>query len=494
MGNCRAYDVRRHEGFRAIRLKIQRKSIRSPERFGSCVLRSLEVPAALFYGRQQSNNFWSHHADFVDRGHAHIFQEDLRIPPVKIFDKGKLCEDILELILLNCQVPHERCGDLRAQFAANRLGVRRLQSLCAKYGVETVAAAGDALLNYAERQTRAGIREVPIGMYTFEARFDSEELRNTELLMHVIVSVTDDEILLDFTDNPPQVRAGLNMVWTALLATVYYAVKTVVDPSILPNAGMYRAITVKAMPGSIVNCLPPSAKNWRTQICQRVVDLVSGALSQAVPERVIAACTGSNASITFSGVDPRNGIYYSYLETIGGGFGARSSNDGLDGVQTHVTNTSNLPVESLEVEYPLRVERYELVPDSGGSGKWRGGMAIRRDVCVLDHVAAFRGNTSRRLSAPWGLFGGLSGAKSTISIDGQPMEDETLGQVLLQPGQVVSTVTAGSGGYGDPRERDRTQIVRDMEDGIISEGQARQEHGFESEILTRDMNSESTAT
>ena len=420
----------------------------------------------------------SHHADFVDRGHAHIFQEGLRIPPVKIFDKGKLCDDILELILLNCQVPHERRGDLRAQFAANRLGVRRVQALCTKYGVETVSAAGEALLDYAERQTRAGIRQIPDGTYAFEDRFDSEELGVDELRLHVVVTVEGDEISLDFTGNPPQVRAGLNMVWTALLATVYYAVKIVVDPSILPNAGMYRAIKIDATPGTIVNCLAPSAINGRTQTCQRVVDLVLGALAQAVPERVIAACTGSNAGITFSGVDPRTGVYYSYLETIGGGFGARATKDGLDGVQTHVTNTSNLPVESLEVEYPLRVERYELVPDSGGPGRWRGGMAIRRDLRVLDHVAAFRGNTSRRLSSPWGLFGGHSGARSTISIDGEPMEDASRGQLLLQPGRVVSMVTAGSGGYGDPRERDPALVKRDVEDGFVSEDRAQESYGF----------------
>ncbi len=421
----------------------------------------------------------SHHADFVDRGHAHIFQEGLRIPPVKIFDRGELCEDILEVILLNCQVPHERRGDLRAQFAANRLGVRRVQSLCEKYGLETVTAAGDALLDYAERQTRAGIRHIPNGTYSFEDRFDSEELGTNELLLRVSITVTDDEISLDFTDNPPQVRAGLNMVRTALLATVYYAVKTVVDPTILPNAGMYRAIKVDATPGTIVDCLPPSAINGRTQTCQRVVDLVLGALAQAVPERVIAACTGSNAGMTFSGVDPRSGRYYSYLETIGGGFGARATKDGLDGVQTHVTNTSNLPVESLEVEYPLRVERYELVQDSGGPGKWRGGMAIRRDVRVLDHVAAFRGNTSRRFSEPWGLFGGMNGARSTITIDGKPMDDSSNGQLLLQPGQVASMVTAGSGGYGDPEERAPSLVVRDLEDGVISREQAREAYGYD---------------
>lgn len=414
----------------------------------------------------------SHHADFVDRGHDHIFQEGLRIPPVKIFDRGELREDILELILLNCQVPHERRGDLRAQFAANRLGVRRFQALCTKYGVETAVAAGDALLDYAERQTRNALRRIPDGRYVFEDRFDSEEIGDQELTLRVAVEVHEDEITLDFGGNPPQVRAGLNMVWTALLATAYYAVKIVADPTILPNAGMYRPIHVKADAGTILNCEPPAAINSRTQTAQRVVDLVLGALAQAVPDRVIAACTGSNTGITFSGVDPRTGRYYSYLETIGGGFGARATKDGLDGVQTHVTNTSNLPVESLEVEYPLLVERYELVPDSGGPGRWRGGMAIRRDVRVLDHVAAFGGTTSRRLSPPWGLCGGHPGGYARITIDGAPGNSVTGGRGLLQPGQIVSVVTAGSGGYGEPATRDRALVQRDIEDGKVSSEQA----------------------
>ena len=417
----------------------------------------------------------SHHADFVDRGHAHIYQEGLRIPPVKIFDRGELREDILEFILLNCQVPRERLGDLRAQFAANRLGVRRMQRLCERYGEKTVQQTGDALLDYAERQTRAGIAGIPDGTYRFTDYFDSEPLGTQELEFQVAITVAGDEIHLDFSGNPPQVRAGLNMVWTALLATCYYAVKIVVDPTILPNAGMYRPIHVTAEPDSILNCSEPAAINARTQTCQRVVDLILGALAQAVPERVIAACTGSNSSITFSGVDPRTGVYYSYLETIGGGFGARATLDGLDGVQTHVTNTSNLPVESLEQEYPILVERYELASGSGGAGRQRGGMAIRRAVRVLNHQAAFGGSTSRRLSSPWGLAGGLPGARARIVLDrpdGAHLEDTAI-PTLLEHGDVITIQTAGSGGYGPPSERPSEQVRRDVEDEVFSAEQAR---------------------
>jgi N-methylhydantoinase B len=297
----------------------------------------------------------------------------------------------------------------------------------------------------------------------------------------VAVTVQGDEIELDFRGNPPQVRADLNMVWTALLATSYYAVKAVADPSILPNAGMYRPITVVADAGTILNCSLPAAVNWRTQTCQRVVDLILGALAQAVPERVIAACTGANTSITFSGTDPGSGRYYSYLETIGGGFGARATRDGLDGVQTHVTNTSNLPVESLEQEYPLLIERYELVRDSGGPGRYRGGMAIRRDIRVLGHAPVFRGSTSRRLSAPWGLCGGMPGGLAAIEVTGETSEALDAGSWMLGPGSVVSVTTAGSGGYGDPAERDRGQVAADLLDDRISPEQAREAYGCSSD-------------
>ena len=413
----------------------------------------------------------AHHADFVDRGHAHIFQEGLRIPPVRLYRRGVLQDDILELILLNCQVPHERRADLRAQMAANRLGTRRMLALCDRYGRDLVLAAGDALLDYAERKTRAGIAAIPDGAYHFTDRFDCEEFAE-ELTLRVAVEVRGDELWLDFAGNPPQVRAGLNMVWTALLATVYYAVKTVVDPTILPNAGLYRPIHVSAPPGTILNCVAPAAVNSRTSTCQRVVDLIHGALAPAIPARIIAACNGANVASYFSGIDPRTGRYYVYLETIGGGFGARATKDGLDGVQVHITNTSNLPVECLEPEHPLLVERYELVDDSGGPGTWRGGMGIHRRVRVVGHEARVGVNSTRRLSAPWGLFGGGEGGKSSIAVsDGAAPLVRSGG--VLQPGEAISIVTPGAGGYGDPRQRDHALVERDLREGTISAAVAR---------------------
>ena len=195
----------------------------------------------------------AHHADFADRGHAHIYQEGLRIPPVRLYRAGELQRDVLELILLNCQVPRERLSDLRAQMAANRLGVQRMQALCAKYGRDTVLAAGDALQDYAERKMRAGIAAIPDGTYGFADRYDCPEVEG-ELDLTCEIKVDGDEMRLHF-DCAAQVRGGMNMTYTALLSTVYYAVKTLVDPTILPNAGLARPLHVTAPEGTVVNCV-----------------------------------------------------------------------------------------------------------------------------------------------------------------------------------------------------------------------------------------------
>jgi len=209
----------------------------------------------------------AHHADFADRGHAHIYQEGLRIPPIRLYRAGELIKDVEELILLNCQVPRERLSDLRAQMAANRLGVQRMTALCAKYGRDTVLAAGVALQDYAERKMRAGIAAIPDGTYRFTDRYDCPEI-DGELEMSCEITVAGDEMRLHF-EAPAQLRAGLNMTYTALLSTVYYAVKTVVDPTILPNAGLARPLSVTAPEGSVVNCVHPAAVNGRLGPCQR---------------------------------------------------------------------------------------------------------------------------------------------------------------------------------------------------------------------------------
>ncbi|MBM3478254.1 MAG: hydantoinase B/oxoprolinase family protein [Alphaproteobacteria bacterium] len=418
----------------------------------------------------------AHHADFVDRGHDHIFQEGLRIPPVRLYRGGRLQQDVMDLILLNMQVPRERLNDFRAQMAANRQGIQRFQSLCRRYGKELLLSACDALLDYAERLTRAGIATIPSGTYSFEDTFDGDEIEGS-LTFRCRVEVRGDEMHLDF-DAPPQVRAGINLVWTGLLATVYYAVKTLIGADVPPNEGMFRPIHVTATKGSILNCVEPAAVNARLDACQRVVDLIHGALAPAIPDRITAAHNGACISSTFSGVNPRTGEYYVYLETIGGGFGARATKDGLDGVHAHLTNTSNLPVEALEGEYPLVVERYELVDDSGGAGRHRGGTGLRRQIRAEGHTCRTFIHGSRRLSSPWGLFGGGAGGRCRFAYS-QDADPPQKGYTFLRHGQSVTIVTPGAGGYGDPRERDRALLARDIADGKVSEAEARRLYGHE---------------
>jgi len=408
----------------------------------------------------------AHHADFVDRAHAHIFQEGLRIPPIRLYRNFKLQEDVMSLILLNCQVPHERGNDFRAQMAGNRVGIERFKDLCAKYGKQLVKNAMNELLDYAERRMRAGIANIPDGIYEFEDKFDCSEI-DGELIFKIKTKVKGEEIFLDFSDNPKQVRAGVNMVRTALLATVYYAVKTVVDPDVLPNAGLYRPIHVISEPGSILCAKEPAAVDNRMQSSARVVDLIHGALAKAVPERVIAACNGACVGATYCGINPKTDKFYVYVETIGGGFGARATKDGLDGVHVHTTNTSNLPVEALEPEYPLQVERYELVKDSGGIGRWRGGMGMRRTIKIEHENCHVSVQGSRSLSSPWGLLGGGEGGRFFVNHEGSggPLVN---GQGIFGTGDRVEVVTPGAGGYGPSSERDLESIKNDLSDGKIS--------------------------
>jgi N-methylhydantoinase B len=411
----------------------------------------------------------AHHADFVDRGHAHIFQEGVRIPPVRLYRSGELQKDVLDLILLNMQVPKERLSDLRAQMAANRVGVQRFVALCEKYGTETVLSSGSALMDYAERKMRNAIAAMPDGTWRFEDVFDNEEVSGL-LKLAVELTVKGDSMSLKF-DAPEQMRAGINMTMTALLATVYYVVKSVLDPSILPNAGLARPLKVDAPLGSILNCVAPAAVNGRLQTCQRIADMVLGAMAQAVPERVMA-CSNSACTVAyFIGKKPKDGSTWVYLETIGGGSGARALKDGLDGVHVHTTNTSNLPVEALEIEYPLTLMRYELVEDSGGVGQYRGGMGLRR-VYQATHDCRVRVDITRQRSQSWGLFGGGPGGNGKVEAGpGVVFEGD---QAVLKAGQWFAVITPGAGGFGPPDKRAPDAVARDVAEGAISAETAKQ--------------------
>lgn len=419
----------------------------------------------------------AHHSDYAERGHAHIFQEGLRIPPVKFMRDWEYIPEVMDMILVNMQVPDERVADFNAQVAANRLGVTRYRELSERYGSDTLRHAGRELMDYTERKVRAGIRTIPNGRYTFTDVFDQVQLA-ASFDVSLVMTVEDEHIICEF-DGPPQVAASINMVYTALLSTVLYSVKTVIGPDIPSNAGLARAVTATAPRGSVLNCIAPAAVNGRIDLCQRVVDLVHGAFAQAVPERVTAASNGAVTGTQYSGIDPRNGKYYVYLETIGGGNGAGECMDGLDGVHAHMTNTSNLPIESLEAEYPLTVLRYELIDGSAGDGQFRGGMGIHRELRVNHDGCVCEVGTSRLTSRPWGLLGGGAGAPSNY------LKNESIhpssDTVPLQDGDTLSIFTAGGGGYGNPTQRPHLQVLRDVQEDRISFQHAQKTYGLDAD-------------
>jgi len=360
--------------------------------------------------------------------------------------------------------------------AANRLGVQRYQALCTRYGVGVLHQAQSMLLDYSERKARAGIAAIPDGCYAFQYDFDTS-LWPDLLPLAVTIDIKGEEAHFDFEGCPPQTRSGLNMVFTMLQASVYYVIKTLIDADTPANAGFHRPITITAPLGSVVNAVAPAAVYSRHDVAQRLIDMMFGALAQAVPDRVPAGSTGVTV-MTMSGMHPRTGRFNVYNESMGGGMGARQTLDGVDGVHVNGTNSANIPVEALETEHPLRVEAYELITDSGGAGKFRGGMAIRRRMSPVAHEATVNlGGPLNRVPA-WGLDGGDPGGLARIEL-GEGVKPLSSRNGILQDGQTAAAVTSGGGGYGDPRARDRDLVRRDLREGRISEKAAREVYGLE---------------
>jgi N-methylhydantoinase B len=426
----------------------------------------------------------AHHSDIGgSKGQpADIYGEGLRIPPIKLVSEGVMREDVMEFILANWRLEEERHGDIRAQLAALRVAGERLEGLCSRYSGAAVIEASRRQTDQAERQARAAISQLPGGTFEFTDYLDDDGMTDDELPIHVAVTVEDGVLTCDFTGTSGQVRGNVNCVWSALAATVYYAVKAVIDPSLPANGGYYRAVRIVAPTGTLVNCVPPAAVGFRTDTCQRVVDVLFGALAKAVPDRVVAACHSTVTTMTFFGNDSQTRRFFVYPEVIGGGFGGRPGSDGPDAVQVHITNTSNLPVESLEAEYPLLVERYELVPDSGGPGRYRGGLGILRQYRVLTDDAYFGSKGDRRKRSPWGLAGGLNGAPSVLRLNPDRPDERVLPtknfSVPLKRGDVIRICTPGGGGYGPPSARERAAVERDLVQGKISRDAAVRSYGW----------------
>lgn len=382
-----------------------------------------------------------------------IYGEGLRIPPVRLWRRGTLEGDLLRLILRNVRTPDERWGDLRAQHAACQTGIARVRDLVARYGADLLGAGMAAVLAYSERRMRDAIARLPQGEAAFADALDDDGAGSGPLPIRARVEVRGERVRVDFAGSAPQARGPVNAVFAVTASAVYFSLRAVTDPTIPPNAGCYRPVEIVAPEGSIVNARPPApVVGGNLETSQRIVDVVLGALSRLVPDRVPAASQGTMNNVAIGGTDPRTGRLYAFYETIAGGAGARPTGDGVSGVHTGMTNTLNTPVEALELAYPLRVERYELRSGTGGRGRFRGGDGIRRDLTPVGHTAHVSLLTDRRVGRPYGLWGGEPGAggENILLRDGEEIPLPGKAELDLHPGETLSIRTPGGGGYGTP--------------------------------------------
>jgi N-methylhydantoinase B len=409
-----------------------------------------------------------------------IYGEGLRLPPVRLYKGGRPDPDIERIIFANVRAPAERQGDLRAQVAANRRGALRLQALAQKYGADELLRVMDEVLDYSETMMRAALRLLPDGEASFADVFDGDGViapgaeSDEPFTVRLRIRKRGDTITADFTGSDGQVPGPMNAPLTVTASGVYCALKMIADPQSLipPNSGCWQPVTVTAPPGSVVNAQPPAPVVYANhEISHRVADMVMAAMFAISPSNVMAASQGTSAVATFGGVDPRTGERYVSYESLKGGFGARPVKDGINAVASTVSNMMNTPIEILEMSFPLRVEEYSLIPDSGGAGTWRGGLGARRVWHVLGHQAHAAVCCERSITPPFGLAGGLPGAPMRLWLelpDGGKRPLNSKGAFLVPAGGKVVMEAPGSGGYGAPSARDTALVRGDLADGYIT--------------------------
>jgi N-methylhydantoinase B len=383
-----------------------------------------------------------------------IFQEGIRIPPVRIVRGGKLDREILDLILMNVRTPTEREGDLQSQIGACRVGERRILEVVAKFGEQRLHALVEELLDYSERLVRTQLRSMPAGEFSAEDWMDDDGV--TDVPRRIAVRLRLDpvagDIQVDFAGSSGQVAGSVNAVRAITLSACFYVLRCLLAEDAPATAGILRPLTLDTSPGSIVDALPPAAvAGGNVETSQRIVDVLLRALAQAIPDRIPAASAGTMSNLTIGGVDPRSGDPFTYYETAAGGMGARPGIDGISGVQTHMTNSLNTPIEALEYAYPLRVRRYAYRDESGGAGQFRGGEGLIRELELLAPVQLTL-LAERRRFRPYGLAGGDAGAAGAawFAKAGTTEETRLPGKCSRQAdqGDVVRIETPGGGGWG----------------------------------------------
>jgi len=432
-----------------------------------------------------------HHADVggsvpgsISPNAASIFEEGIRIPATRIVSEGRLEEGLLNLIAHNTREPEDRILDLKVQMATNERGSRQVEALIRRMGIDAVERAVDDVLAYTTRRLANRIAELKEGEYRFTNWMDDDGTGGARVPIAVTIGVKGNRIRLDFTGTGPQSRGGFNLLPSGVLATVAYTMKALLDPQLMANSGLFDAIDLVVPEGTILNPRFPGAVGARTTTAQKAAGAIFGAFLGILPrEKAMASSHDVLAGMVFSGrAKGRNGTYV-YLETVGGGNGARLGLDGMDGAHVHITNSLNMPVEAVENEYSLTVDEYTLVPDSGGAGTWRGGMGIGRQVRIVETGSTFSGRADSFKTRADGAFGGLPGSNCRVIRNNGTNRAEVLDPkqrlLVLEAGETVRMETPGAGGFGPPGDRRPLDLARDLEDGKVTLAAAERDYGRE---------------
>jgi N-methylhydantoinase B len=421
-----------------------------------------------------------------------VFQEGIRIPGVHLYEAGRVNQAVLDLIAANVRVPHMVLGDLRAQLAAVDAGERGYLDLVRRYGVGRLGSLQEALLTLTERMARREIATFPDGVYRQEAWIDGDSVDPEPIPIRVTLTIAGDTIAIDFAGTSKQVRGGINSPWAFSRSAAYAATRLVLDRSIPNSGGYFRAISVTAEEGTIVNPLFPAACGARGITGFRIMDAVSGALAQAVPDRVPADGEGGNSIISLGTVDA-TGRPLIYVDMFSGARGAHRGGDGPSGVPHPGSNNANMPVEVAESTYPLRFHRYTLVEDSAAPGAWRGSPALVRDFTYLGPDTDVQVRSDKRNHPPFGLAGGADGRASTTMVDhaGSVTERPVIGPSPLRAGDRFVHELASGAGWGNPLDRDPAAVLEDVRNGLVSRDRALQDYAV---VVTADEMLDAAAT
>ena len=383
-----------------------------------------------------------------------VIQEGIRIPPVKLVRGGKLDTDLWDLILANVRTPIERCGDMEAQLAANRIGERRLVEMVAKYGIPEIKAYMRELCAYSSRMVRSFLRMMPDGRYEYSDVMDNDGFTDEPIEIRVAIEIKDDTAVVDFTGTSDQVRGSVNAIYAITVSAVFYTFRCVAGVDVPSNAGCMEPIQIIVPEGSVINAkFPAAVAGGNVETSQRIVDVLFGAMAKLCPDKIPAASSGTMNNITVGGYDVSRGRDFTYYETIAGGMGARPTCDGIDAIHTHMTNTMNTPIETIETSYPMQVEQYAIRRGTGGEGEFRGGSGVVRSLRLLTD-AEVTILSERRKFRPYGLHGGESGQSGRNVLIHDREEHALDGKTTFSAseGDVIQIETPGGGGFGKAKK------------------------------------------